>query len=207
MSIRNWILLPLAVVGFVVLGALGGCTAGQVKDNLVQVDQRIEQADKGIAIAEQTITSLEPALMLLPEAERAKAEESIRLAREAIAGYETTKATLVKIREDLTEQLKDAQDSDSATWATIGTIASNAVTAVFSPGGLLTTGIALVTGIAGLIKGRKNGEKDAKTIVNAVDALRVRSPAVASAMKDNKDIFVTTLSPKAWELVEGERTT
>ncbi len=204
MNIRKSLLLCVAVAGLVVLGA---CTAGQVRKNLAATDQRIEQLDKGKAAAEQVVSTTEPILNFLPEAEKAKAIEAIRLARETLAAYEPTRAAYVSTRDELLEKLKDAKDEDSATWATIGTVASNAVTAIFSPGGLLAVGISLITGIGGLIKGRKNAEKDTKTLVNAVDALKIRVPAVAEAISTNKDIFLTTLSPKAWDLVESERTT
>lgn len=197
------------------VAVIAGCTAGQVRKNLDKTDQAIEQLDKTKAAADQTVAAIEPVFNILPEEQKAKAKEALEQARAFLATYDQTRAAYVATRDELLEKLKDAKDEDSATWATIGTVAANAVGAVFSPGGLLATGIALVTGIAGLFKGKQVGvaqgtataQADAKTIVNAVDALRARVPAVAEAMKTNKDIFVSTLSPKAWDLVEAERTT
>lgn len=196
-----------AMVGLVVLAS---CTAGQVRSNLKQVDQKIEAADKAIEKSQAVVATIEPTLAFLPETQRAQAEEALRLARETITGYQATKVALEKTRDELLEKLKDAKDEDSATWATIGTVASNAVSAIFSPGGLLAVGISLVTGIGGLIKGKKSAEKDTKTIVNAIDVLRsdpTHGEAVQTAMVANKGTMLAALSPRAWELIQDERTT
>lgn len=50
-------------------------------------------------------------------------------------------------------------------------------------------------------------ESAARSIVNAIDALRAREPAVAAAMKAHKGDILGALTPEAIEIVEDERTT